>query len=95
MAGRGAVQARSGAGLDSGGAAAGGDCDGSEATIECLPTGAGSSLALWTLRTTASVIAGHHDLYGPALWKFIVRMANGDARSLCFGEPAAGAAASR
>lgn len=72
----------------------GGDT-GSEATIECLPTGAGSSLALWTLRTTASVIAGHHDLYGPALWKFIVRMANGDARSLCFGEPAAGAAASR
>jgi hypothetical protein len=43
----------------------------------------GSSFPLWTMRAQPQVIADHHDIYGRALWTFLARMGDGEARQLC------------
>jgi hypothetical protein len=52
-----------------------------DGTLRCVrePGGpaAGRAFPLWTIRTDASVMADHHDIYRPALWRFIVGLAGG------------------
>ncbi len=37
----------------------------------------GQPFPLWTLRSSAQLMADHHDIYRPALWQFVVALANG------------------
>lgn len=54
-----------------------------DGTLRCTrePNGPadGASFPLWTIRSSASVMAGHHDIYRAELWRFIVGLGAGAA----------------
>lgn len=51
-------------------------------TIRCRRE-RGAPLPLWTMRSSARVMDGHHDIYRPELWRWVVELANGRVGAGC------------
>lgn len=58
------------------------DNDGATGAIRCTRL-SGAALPLWTVRSGAAVMSGHHDIYRPELWRWVVDLANGRAGAGC------------